>query len=505
MKLEPKDSLSKQDIQNGLNQVIKDGLASQTMLTLTAGVFLIAFALQMGASNIMIGFLAAIPPLTQLVQLPSVMLIEKFRTRKKIAVFSAMASRMFLLVMVAIPFFFSHKIGLIVLIGTLLLHAILNAILVCSWNSWMRDLVPENQLGSFFSKRLSLATIPAILLSIAAGIFIDFWEKHSPAQTIYCYSLLFFLGFLAGMIGIYFISTIPEPKMVAVEEKRNFIQLIKQPFKDENYKNLLIFLCSWNFAISLAGPYFAVYLIKRLEFGMGMVMGFTVLGQVSYLIFLRIWGILSDRFSNKSVLSVSGFLNILCILAWTFTTMPEKYILTIPLLVVIHIFLGISTAGVTLASGNIGLKLAPKGQATSYLAATSILNSLAAGIAPIIGGVFADFFMRREISWIFRWISPQNELMFQTLNLRGLDFFFFFAFLIGLYSIHRLAAVREVGEVREKIIINEFIALATRRARSLTTVGGLRYISQMPFTIALKNKRKRKKKISPDEAKKRNH
>ena len=312
-RFEPKDKLTENEFQAGLNSVIKDGLASQTMLTLTSGVFLIAFALKLGASNIIIGFLAAIPPLTQLVQLPSVMLIEKFRARKKIAVFSAAASRMFLLVMVAIPFFFSPKIGLIVLIGTLLLHTILNAILVCSWNSWMRDLIPENQLGSFFSKRLSLATIPAILLSIAAGIFIDFWEKHSPAQTIYCYSLLFFLGFLAGMIGIYFISTIPEPRMVAVEKKRNFIELIKQPFKDENYKNLLIFLCSWNFAINLAGPYFAVYLIKRLELGMGVVMGFTVLGQVTYLIFLRIWGILSDKFSNKSVLAVSGFLNILCI------------------------------------------------------------------------------------------------------------------------------------------------------------------------------------------------
>lgn len=38
----------------------------------------------------------------------------------------------------------------------------------------------------------------------------------------------------------------------------------------------------------------------------------------------------------------------------------------------IHIFMGISTAGATLASGNIGLKLAPKGQATAYLAGKKV-------------------------------------------------------------------------------------------------------------------------------------
>lgn len=47
----------------------------------------------------------------------------------------------------------------------------------------------------------------------------------------------------------------------------------------------------------------------------------------------------------------------LCIRAWTFTTLPEKYILTVPLLIVIHIVMGISMAGIALASGTIGLKL----------------------------------------------------------------------------------------------------------------------------------------------------
>jgi len=46
-----KDTLTEEEIQSGLRNVIKDGLTSQTMGTLTGGVFLVAFALKLGASN----------------------------------------------------------------------------------------------------------------------------------------------------------------------------------------------------------------------------------------------------------------------------------------------------------------------------------------------------------------------------------------------------------------------------------------------------------------------
>lgn len=72
MRFAVKDTLTEEEIQSGLKNVIKDGLASQTMITLTGGVFLVAFALKLGASNQIIGLLAAIPPLAQLIQIPSI-------------------------------------------------------------------------------------------------------------------------------------------------------------------------------------------------------------------------------------------------------------------------------------------------------------------------------------------------------------------------------------------------------------------------------------------------
>jgi len=178
--------------------------------------------------------------------------------------------------------------------------------------------------------------------------------------------------------------------------------------------------------------------------------------------------------------------------------MPEKYVLTIPLLVLIHILMGISTSGLILASGNIGLKLAPKGQATAYLATNSFVNSLAAGVAPILGGTLADFFAGSELSWTLKWTGPGGEIAIRTLSLEHWNFLFIFAFFIGLYSIHRLAMVKEVGEVEEKVVAHEFVSEVRKGMRNLSTVGGLRHLVQFPFSVVkstFKQRQRRTKKV----------
>jgi MFS family permease len=460
--LEPKDQLTEEEIKHGLKQIIRNGVANQAMGTLIGGVFLVAYALKLGASNFNIGLLAALPPLIQVLQIPAIYLIEKVRKRKLICVVACLISRSCLLIMASVPLIISGQGGLAFLFVGLFFHTAFAAISGCSWNTWMRDLIPNNILGSFFSKRMAISTMLGIVLSLLAGIYLDQIPKYLPGHEEYGYALLFVLGFLLGLVEIFFLARIPEPRMPAVKEKRHFITLLIQPFKDSNFRKLLAFLGSWNFAINLAVPFFTVYMLQRLELSMSLVIGLSIVTQTFNVLFFKIWGKFSDRYSNKSVLRVSGPLYIFTLLAWTFTTMPEKYFLTIPLLFGIHISMGIAMAGINLAAGNIGLKLAPKGQATSYLAASNLNNSLAASFAPILGGKFVDFFLERSLQWTLKWSSPGSEFIIQTLDFRHWDFFFFLAFVIGLYSLHRLTLVQEVGEVEEEIFIDELMAEVTK-------------------------------------------
>ncbi|MBU1076289.1 MAG: MFS transporter [Spirochaetes bacterium] len=481
MQSSQKAGLTGRDIRKGLKYVILDGLATQVMITLTGGVFLVGFALKLGASNIVIGLLAAIPPLTQLIQIPGIYFVEKFRKRKIITVSSVITSRLFWFIIAAVPLLFAPMTGLTVFMAAFILNSIFAAFAGSGWSSWMRDLIPQNKLGVFFSKRMKLSIGLSIPLSLAAGFYLDHFKTLYPDYQLHSYSMLFFLGFLAGVIGALFISRIPEPEMAPAKGKIDLIKLILDPFKDLNFKNLIIFLGSWNFAVNLAAPFFTVYMLNRLGLNLSVIIILSIVSQVFNFLFLNLWGRYSDRYSNKSILMVSGPLFMLCILAWTFTTMPDKYFLTVPLLIIIHIFSGISTAGVSLATGNISMKLAPKGRATSYLAANSVVNSVAASIAPIIGGLFAHFFSERELSLTLNYISPGRHLSIQTLNLQQWDFFFVLAFIIGLYSIHRLSLVKETGEVQEKIVVNQLISHVKRNIENISSVAGIRNMIQFPF------------------------
>lgn len=70
----------------------------------------------------------------------------------------------------------------------------------------------------------------------------------------------------------------------------------------------------------------------------------------------------------KDPLNDSNFRRLLVFIGiWSFTTMPERYFLTIPLLLAIHIISGIALAGVNLASSSIALKLSPNEKAHGYM------------------------------------------------------------------------------------------------------------------------------------------
>jgi hypothetical protein len=193
MWFQTQDSLTEEQVQSGLSYVVKDGVASQSMAILTGGAFLIAFAIKLGASNFVIGLLAAIGPLAQLLQLPSIFVVEKIRNRRAIVVVAAALSRLCWLLIALIPFLFGAKIGLAILLGAMIAASALGAVSGCSWNSWMRDLIPQNILGAFFSKRMRIATGVGIALSLAAAVYLDAWKKLLPKYEIQGYSILFLI------------------------------------------------------------------------------------------------------------------------------------------------------------------------------------------------------------------------------------------------------------------------------------------------------------------------
>lgn len=479
--LMPAGSLAEQDVQRGMKWLVLDGICSQTMGVLVGGAFLVQFALLLGASNAVIGFVAAVGPLTQILQIPAVVITERTRMRKATTVVSVLIGRVALLLVAAVPFLVPERFRVAVFLGGLLVYYGLGAIAGCAWNSWMRDLIPQEVMGRYFSRRLAIATAVGAGLSLAAALGLGAFKAAMPSE-IAGYSAIFVVGIAAGLIGTIFLTLTPEPRMEPVES-HGIMASLSQPLRDANFRNLLVFMGFWSFSVNLAAPFFTVYLLKRLGFSMTWVIALAVLSQAVNVFFFRVWGRIADKFANKPALGAAGFMFILSILVWPFTANPNMRFLAIPLVLLVHVMGGISTAGMAVCGGNIVLKLAPRGHATSYLAVNGLVCGMAATLAPAIAGLAADSLESHRLRLGIDWLTTSGEFRFSAVHLQGLDFVFVAAFLLGLYSLHRLLAVREEGEVEERVVFAELYAEMRAKIRHVSNVAGMRNLTYFPYQL----------------------
>ena len=459
--------------------VLYDALASEAMGTLTAGVFLVGYAVGLGASNVAIGVLAAVPFAVQFLQLPAVVLVERLRRRRAIVTWAAGIGRSILLAATVAPFL-GPRAGIITLIVSIALYQAMAAVAGCAWNSWMRDLVPETEFGRFFGRRAAATTALATALALVCGLLIDAWKRIAPDHAVLAYPALFLVSAALGLFGVWLLSITPEQPMPQAVQRTLMLPLLAAPFRDGNFRRLIVFQSSWNFAANLAAPFFAVYMLKSLGYPMTTVIVLTTASQLSNLAALGLWGNLIDRFSNKAVLEVSAPLFLACTLAWTFTGIPWMQPMTLYLLFALHVLMGIATAGVALASGNIAMKLSPAGEATAFLAASSVVSATCAAVAPVIGGLCADFFAAHALTLAVTWKGGANEVTVQVLDFHSWTFFFGISALVGLFSLHRLSFVRETGGTSDPLLTRDLLLEARRSIHSVSSAAGLLRVVRLP-------------------------
>jgi MFS family permease len=451
------------------------------METLAMGAILTAFAIQLGASNFLIGLLAAIPHLSQLAQLPAMYTVDRVTSRRAVYTWSGYVARPMFLVIGLTVFLPTEQLALAVIVLAFTVRYVAGAYLSCAWNTWMRELVPDEVMGKVFGQRQKKMLGIGMVVSLLAAGFIDLWGRFAPWPETYAFAIVYTLAFFGGMYSVVTSRRITDVPATPHDHSSRMLARLREPFRHKNFRRLMVFHGSWNFAVNLAAPFFTVHMLRSMNLDLFVVITLATLSQLAAYFTVSHWGEVADRFSNKAVLRVCAPLFISCIFLWTFTTMPDMHVLTYPLLVLIHLATGLSNAGVTLASGNISLKLAPRGNATAYLATSSMVNATAAGTAAMMGGLTADLFASTELSFILRWHSERGAAEFNALDFTHWDFFFFFATAIGMYALHRLSLVQEEGEVHESVVFNHLREGALRTLRNISTVAGLRSSTDYPL------------------------
>ncbi|HEY6978436.1 MAG TPA: MFS transporter [Chitinophagaceae bacterium] len=479
MNLQPKKVLTENEVQTGLKLVIADGLTAEAMTTLTGGAFLVAMALLMGANNFQIGLLAALPTFTNMFQLLSIWLVRRYNNRRAIAVICGLLARSPLVIIGILPLFTSSSVE--VLIFFLFFYYFFGSIAGPSWNSWMKDLVPEKSLGAYFSRRSSYTQSLNVILSLLLALFIDYIKTKFPQYQLNTYAYMFIAGGAIGIIGSLILSKVPEPQSFLTNE--NIFKLFKRPLKDGNFRRLLVFNSAWVFALNIATPFFTVFMMKNLNLPLSYIIALGIISQISSILTIRLWGRFADRYSNKTIIAIGAPLYIFCIIAWCFVGIYTHSYMNLGLLVLIYIFSGIATAGINLSLTNIGLKLAPKEGAIVYLSTKSIITAAFSTIAPLTGGYLADYFTLRHLNLTAEWGSPHVTKVFRLLELHEWNFLFLIGALLALFALQLLLPVKETGEVEKDVVVRVLRSNIKNRLKESFIIGNLINLGEQVLAI----------------------
>ncbi len=375
--------------ETGMRWITWDGVLAKVFVLLTSGVFLTGFALKVGASEALIGVLAGLPRLSQLMQPLGAYFVERWQMRKKISVWVFGPARLVWLFVVILPLLGyaggrSH-LALAVLFAVALGSGLMTGFASCSWMAWMAELIPADRRGAFFGRRTMLAGVLAAFTGYLAGKFVDYWEAGHGEDDPIGLLLVFAVALIFGLASWYTLVRCPEPPI----EKRPQSQpilfglMLREAWADGNFRRFVYAIAMLSFGVWTMGPFYSVYMIETLELPYSTM---NLLGACSAggsLLMVQLLGRLSDHFGNRPVLLTCLLGVALVPTLWLFSAGGAWW----PLIIA-HFVGGAVWAGVFLAQMNLVFKITPEKLKSVYIGIFYALTSAPSLISPVLGGLF---------------------------------------------------------------------------------------------------------------------
>jgi len=371
---------------------IKEGSAAAIMEGF-GNRYITPYALTLGASNFFIGLISTLPILLgNLFQLHTLSLL-KTRKRKTIVYISTFIQSLFWLplILIGMIYLIYSNLSPIFPILLLIIYSIIvisGAVASPAWNSWMKDLIIKDT-GKYFGIRNRVVNLVIILSMFTAGIILNFFNQRF---VLLGFSIIFFIAMIGRLISSYLLFNQYEPNYTYSKESHYTLKSFIKRIPKSNFGLFVVFISLTSFAISIASPFFAVYMLKNLNFNYIQFTIVTISSIISTILFMPSWGKFADKYGNIKVLKITGFLIPIIPFLWIMTI----FLISIPVeiivlyLLIIELFSGFVWSGFNLSSAIFIYDAVSREKMAVSITYFNILNSLGAFIGAIIGGLIAS-------------------------------------------------------------------------------------------------------------------
>jgi MFS family permease len=407
--------------------------------------YITPYALALGANNTQIGLLSSIPNLLgSFFQLHTIK-VMKIATRKRIVFLGVLLQALMWLALIGIgALYFIFHINsqtapdLLIIIYSLLI--LFGSFTNPAWNSWMKDIIPK-KFGRYIGIRNRVVGFVAIVSMLIAGFLLDYFKKWN---LFLGFIVLFTISFFGRAYSAYLFTKQYEPKLINNHNVHfNMIYFLRRIFKS-NFGRFTLFVSLMILAVSIASPFFAVYMLKNLGFNYISYIIVSMSASVSSFIFMPAWGKFSDKYGNLKIMRICGAAIPSIALLWLVSALFLKFnpLFLVVYLTIVELFSGFVWAGFNLAAGNFIYDVADAQKVAPLTSYFNIMTNVGAFIGALLGGIIAS-------------------LPFKVLGLNAILFVMLFSalarlviFLIFSFRIKEVRKVKTFGikEAKEKFM-----------------------------------------------------
>ena len=409
-----------------------------------AETYLSAFALFLRASTSQIALVATVPPLAgAFFQFLAAWLGHISGRRKPVILAGAVLQMLVWLPLLVLPVLFpQYAIALLVI--CLVFYYAGSNLAAPLWASLMGDLVPERKRGRFFGRRTRLATITSFISLAVAGAILYVFDRID--HTWLGFAVVFGAAALARLVSVYHLKCMHEP------EKQGSVlpgfQVSRQWLQSLHHSHALrfsLYLVCMQAAVGVSAPFFAVYLLRDLQYNYIQFMANTGTAVMMQFLMLNTWGRISDVFGNRLILVTTGsmipFLPLLWLVSGNFWY-----------LIGVQVVSGFAWAGFSLSAGNFLYDLIPGARRATAMA----FHNVFVAIGVFLGGMLGAFLSRvAPVEWdiagrVFTLPSVLLLVFAASASLR---------ILVAMLFLPRL---REVRQVRRTMTARQLVFRVTR-------------------------------------------
>lgn len=416
----------------------RDGMAWACMVGLGES-FISAFGIFLKASSLQISLLSTLPQfLGAVFQMIGVWAQRFFRSRKHAISSAVIINALIWLPIATLAAFAPQESGSVwALLGLLIVYYASTNFYNPFWSSLMGDLVPPEVRGRYFGQRNRLVGLSTFLAVFVGGQLLDLGKYFGEVR--YGFVLIFLGAFAARVTSYFYLRSYEDPPYeVRREHHFSFAQFLLRSPKS-NFARFVFFVSIINGAANIAAPFFAVYMLKDLQFSYLHFTMITATNTATQFLTMQVWGRVSDQFGNKKILNLCGYGIALSPVLWVFSSNTFYLLLA-------QMYAGFVWAGFNLAAANFIYDAVTPPKRARCAAYQAMVNGTFVLLGSALGGFLVEN-LPKEISF-FAWSWAPASPLFFIFALSGLVRLIASATLLPLFK-----EVRPVDGIRHAELI----------------------------------------------------